>query len=97
MEIGQIIHNKYIFNNNNKKKTSELKSGRWFRLALLHIHYNIEIDLDEIIRQFARLHLGKMELANILSEWLRNPGEGTLGSSNPKKIPGETCPPTGPP
>jgi len=37
-------------------------------LALLHIHYNIEIDLNEIIRRFARLYPRRMELANILSE-----------------------------
>ena len=35
---------------------------------LLHIHYNMEIDLDKIIRQFAKLHPRRMELANILSE-----------------------------
>jgi len=37
-------------------------------LALLHIHYNMDIDFDEIIRRFARLHLRRMELANILSD-----------------------------
>ena len=49
MEIGQIFHNRYIFN---KEKSF----------------------------QVARLHLGRMGLAKILSEWLRNPGKGTLGS-----------------
>ena len=36
----------------------------WTR-QLLHIHYNTEIDLDEVIRRFARIH---PQLANILSE-----------------------------
>jgi len=36
-------------------------------LALLHIDY-MEIDLDEMIRRFARLHPKRMELSNILSE-----------------------------
>ena len=36
-----------------------------------------------------RLHPRRMELANILSEWLRNPG-----SWNPKKFLGEACPRT---
>ena len=44
----------------------------------------MEINLDEIIHQFARLHPRRMELANILSESIRNPGKGSLGSSNPK-------------
>lgn len=38
------------------------------RLALLHIHYNMDIDFDEIIRRFARLHTRRMELENILSD-----------------------------
>ena len=46
----------------------------------------MEINLDEIIRQFARLHARRMELANILSEWFRNPGKGSLGSSNPNNV-----------
>lgn len=37
-------------------------------LALLHIHYNMDIDFDEIIRRFARLHPRRMQLANILSD-----------------------------
>ena len=41
---------------------SKLKSGKcWTRLA----YYKMETDLDEIIRRFARLHLRRMELANI--------------------------------
>ena len=37
-------------------------------LPLLSIHYNMEINLDEVIYRFVRLHLRKIELANILSE-----------------------------
>ena len=33
-----------------------LENGKWFGLALLHIHYNTEIDLDEVISRFARIH-----------------------------------------
>ena len=48
---------------------SKLKSGkRWTHLAsylLHHIYYNMETDLYEIIRRFAKLHLRRMELANI--------------------------------
>ena len=40
-------------------------------------------------RSVERLHARRMKLANILSEWLRNPG-----SWNPKNIPGEACPRT---
>ena len=46
----------------------------------------MEINFDEIICQLARLHVRRMELANILSEWIRNPGKGSLGSSNPKNV-----------
>ena len=44
----------------------------------------MEIHLDEIIRRFAKLHPRRMELTNILSARLRNPGKGTSGSENPK-------------
>ena len=56
-------------------------------LALPHIHYNMETDLDEIIRRFARLHLRRMELANI-----QNPRKGDFRAGvteNPQKFPGE--------
>ena len=41
----------------------------------------------EIICWFARHHVRRMELANILCELLRNPGKGTLGCWNPKSLP----------
>ena len=37
-------------------------------------------------------HASSMELANILSELLRNPGKGTLGSLNPENFSGEHAP-----
>ena len=47
---------------------STMSQTRLTGLALLHIHYNMDIDFDEIIRRFARLHPRRMELANILSD-----------------------------
>ena len=42
----------------------------------------------------SKLKSGKWfgESVNILSEWLRNPGKGTLGGKNPKYYPGEHSP-----
>ena len=37
-------------------------------LALLHIHRNTGIDIDEIIRRLARLHPRRMEISSIMSE-----------------------------
>ena len=59
-EIGRIFHDKYILNN---KKSFPSWSLENVGLAVPHIHYNLETDIDEIIRRFARLM--KMELANI--------------------------------
>ena len=47
---------------------STMLQTRLTGLALLHIHYNMDIDFDEIIRRFARLHPRRMQLANILSD-----------------------------
>ena len=44
-------------------------------LALPHIYYNMETDLDETIRRFSRLHLRRMELA----KYPEPQGKGTLG------------------
>jgi len=38
----------------------------------------MDIDFDETIRRFARLHPRRMELAKILSDWLKKPGKGTF-------------------
>ena len=45
-----------------------MSQTRLTELALLHIHYNMDIAFDEIIRRFARLHPRRMQLANILSD-----------------------------
>ena len=57
----------------NKKKTFHIK-------ILLHNLYNMEINHDEIMYWFVTIHSRRMEGVNILSERLRNPGKGTLGS-----------------
>ena len=68
------------------EKTSKLKccsrhiQHRTWKLTLM------------IVRWFARLHPWRMELVNILSEWLRTPGKGNLGSSNLKNSPGKLAP-----
>ena len=54
---------------------SMMSQTRLTGLALLHIPHNIDIDLDidfdETIRRFARLHPRRMEMANILSDWIK--------------------------
>ena len=50
-----------IFDNIEGKKSFPVKIYRLTGLALFVIHYNIEIDLDEIIRRFAGLHPRRME------------------------------------
>ena len=46
---------------NTSKKFSKLKSGKWFGLALHHIHCNIEIDVDKIIHRFAKVSSAREE------------------------------------
>ena len=57
--------------------------------ARIHTGFHRFTEIGQIFRnryikektfQVARLHPRRMELANILSERLRNPGKGTLGS-----------------
>lgn len=45
-------------------------------LALLHIHYNMDIDFDEIIRRFAWLHPRRMQLANNIVRLTPEAGRG---------------------
>ena len=45
-----------------------------------------------IFRRFVRLHPRRMELANMLSKWLRNPGMGTLGPVQSNSISWESMP-----
>ena len=37
-------------------------------LALLHLHRDIDIDIPEVIDEFARRHPRRMELLNILAD-----------------------------
>ena len=50
-----------------------------------HIFHNIDI-LKKKTSQVARLHPRRMELAYILSEWLRNPGKGNFRNLKSKKF-----------
>ena len=52
------------------------------------IFHNIFFN-EEKMFQVGRLHPRRMKLANILFEWLRNPGKGTLGSWKLKNFLGE--------
>ena len=55
-------------------------------------HYNMEIDLDEIIRRFARLHPRRMALANV---WMtQKPRKGNFRELKSKKLHGGACPRT---
>jgi hypothetical protein len=45
---------------------STMAEDRINGLAMLHIHYNLEVDVDVIIDQFARLHPRRMEFIDIL-------------------------------
>ena len=89
LEMSRIFHNKYSL------RLSKVKYEKWFGLALFRIYINISklTSVDEIVRRFARLHPRRMELVNILSLWLRNPGKGTSGSyKNPQKYRGSMPP-----
>ena len=83
-EIGRIFHHKYI--SLVIKMLSKLKSGKcWTRLASYPLQHGNWSDLDEC--RFARLHLRRMELANI-----QNPRKGDFRAGvteNPQKFPGE--------
>ena len=37
-------------------------------LSLLHVHKDIDINIDEVIDEFARRHPRQLQLANILSD-----------------------------
>jgi len=39
-------------------------------LALLHIHYQVKIDLDEVVNLFATKHLRRLELGTILKDYI---------------------------
>ena len=57
-------------------------------LSSLPVHYNMEIDLDEVIYQFAGLHLRKIELANIYpGRMSQKPRIGDFRELKPRKPP----------
>ena len=39
-------------------------------LALMHIHYQVKIDLDEVVNLFATKHPRRLELGTTDPEWL---------------------------
>ena len=41
---------------------------RLSRLALMHIHYDTEVDLDEVITIFSEKNPRRMQLTNILCD-----------------------------
>ena len=66
------------------KNLSQLKSTDW-----QDSNYNMEI--DEKIRRFARIHPRRMELGKILAEWLRNPNKEDFKELKSKNFPGGAC------
>ena len=50
---------------NNYMRASMAKD-RLSHLALLHIHYDIPIDLDNVVDYYARLHPRRLELDSVL-------------------------------
>ena len=40
---------------------------RMSQLALIHIHYNFDLDIEQIIDKFARISPRRMALENIMS------------------------------
>ena len=40
--------------------------GRLSSLANLHIHYDMDVDLDEVVTRYAHLHPRKLELDSII-------------------------------
>ena len=47
---------------------SSMGQERLTGLALLHIHYDMELDLDDVVDIFSRKHPRRMMLADILSD-----------------------------
>ena len=41
-------------------------NSRLSSLALLHIHYDMDVDLDEVVTRYAHLHPRKLELDSII-------------------------------
>ena len=96
----EIIGQNFVLDSDDGKQNTSLFSVQgkicWFLCFCFTSSVSGIQSKYQIIRQFTRLHLRGMELANILSEWLRNPGKRTSGSQNRKNFPGGTCPRTPP-
>ena len=45
---------------------ASMRKIRLSHLALLHIHYDAEVNLDEVVDCYARLHPRRLELESIL-------------------------------
>ena len=45
---------------------SSMSEERLSSLALMHVHYDMEIDLDEAVNKFSNLHTRKLELGSVL-------------------------------
>lgn len=45
---------------------ASMGNSRLSSLALLHIHYDMEVDLDEVVTRYAHLHPRKLELDSII-------------------------------
>ena len=46
---------------------------RQANLALIHIHYDKDINLDEVVTKFARLHPRRLELDSVIKPSLQYP------------------------
>ena len=47
---------------------SMMGNQRMSSLSLLHVHQDIDINIEEVIEEFARRHPRRLQLANILSD-----------------------------
>ena len=43
-----------------------MSENRLASLALMHIHYDMQTDLEEVVELFATMHPGMVELSNLL-------------------------------
>ena len=43
-----------------------MSENRLASLALMHIHYDMQIDLEEVVELFATMHPRMVELSNLL-------------------------------
>ena len=47
---------------------ASMGKARLSNLALLHIHYDMEIDLDQVVDCYARLHPRRLELDSLIRD-----------------------------